>query len=387
MSSPNAEKVGKPRRQSAAKSQPNSKRVKTIPTGLLYIAVDIGGTNSRLQLFELESDGIGETLRLDKRYSSRNFRGLEQLLRKFLKDAGGFLSGDIDTPCPTVHACCVAICGPVDHESVQSGPSLPEQGPTGWGTDTNVVTKALKGAIKQICLVNDFVAVGYGLTAVSESQLMQVHPGKRDPVGVMVAAGAGTGLGQVFLTWEQDQHVAQASEGGMAEFHARSEKEWGFRQYLMQRDGHATVEGLVSGPGIVNAYKYLWAQRCNEHQTGGASDALEGIAEKEQSQHASRIVAKALQADSDQANSGASEASSVCSSAEQDAVEMFVVALAGTAVPTRASTVSASYCCYVYHRSSKGSCRALHALERTIHHRGDRSEAACPNPQAAEQVM
>jgi glucokinase len=229
------------------------------------------------------------------------------------------LAGEIDAPPPIVHGCCVAICGPVDNESVQSGPSLPEQGPTGWGIDTHKVKQALGPAIKHICLVNDFVAVGYGLTAVNEEHLTQVHGGKRNPAGVMAAVGAGTGLGQVYLTWSGGRHVAQASEGGMAEFHARSEKEWGLRQYLMKRDGYATVEGVVSGPGIVNAYRYLWEKRCSEHRTGGDEDALEGIPEDEKSQHASRIVEKALKQEDDAKSDGC----------EKEAVEMFITALAG----------------------------------------------------------
>ena len=45
----------------------------------------------------------------------------------------------------------------------------------------------------------------------------------------MVCVGAGTGLGEVYLTWQEGQHIAWPSEGGMTEFLAHNEEEWALR--------------------------------------------------------------------------------------------------------------------------------------------------------------
>jgi glucokinase len=136
-----------------------------------------------------------------------------------------------------------AICGPVADERLQCGPNLPEQGPTGWGVDTAVLQAEMGGAVHRICLVNDFVAVGFGLVpgVVDPADIELLHPGEegaRDAHGVMCAVGAGTGLGQVFLTWDSHlrSYAAKASEGGMAEFHARTEVDWALRQVAPSRE-------------------------------------------------------------------------------------------------------------------------------------------------------
>ena len=53
---------------------------------------------------------------------------------------------------------------------------------------------------------------------------------------------------------------AVVAEGGMSEFCAYTEQEWALRQWLKARDGHVTVEGVVSGPGLTNVYEFLQQQ-------------------------------------------------------------------------------------------------------------------------------
>lgn len=59
----------------------------------------------------------------------------------------------------------------------------------------------------------------------------------------------------------------------MAEFQATTEEQWALRRWLVARDGHATVESVVSGPGIVNIYEYLLARDGVSGDAGGAGDA------------------------------------------------------------------------------------------------------------------
>ena len=67
----------------------------------------------------------------------------------------------------------------------------------------------------------------------------------------------------------------------MAEFQAHSERSWALRQWLVARDGAATVEHVVSGPGLVNCYLFL---ANGGTATGGtaAQGVLTGITKSEQ---------------------------------------------------------------------------------------------------------
>lgn len=260
---------------------------------------DIGGTNARMQLWEVrESVGVPQhasessssstnvltihppLLRFDRRYKSKQFDGIEPLVRKFLQDAGVIVDGDSESSDLTrdrhvVDALALAICGPVVDETRSAGPVLPEQGPTGWGADVEDLVDKMNGVVKRAKLLNDFVAVGLGvpLMAANEDCILHLHtPGAQTEtksptddqsahknVSTMAAVGAGTGLGETYMTWnaQLQQYEAHASEGGMTEFCATTEELWEVRKFLQKRDGHVTVEGLVSGPGIANIYSYL----------------------------------------------------------------------------------------------------------------------------------
>lgn len=103
------------------------------------VNADIGGTNSRMQLWSSSNHADWE-LRFDRRYLvSEMDPGLEPLLRRFLLDAGMCIpegeAAAAGSPGayegPVIDAACFAICGPIADEARQAGPVLPEQGPTG----------------------------------------------------------------------------------------------------------------------------------------------------------------------------------------------------------------------------------------------------------------
>lgn len=78
-------------------------------------------------------------------------------------------------------------------------------------------------------LINDFVAQGYGLLTVDRTDTKEVHvlqDASPEPGAPIATIGAGTGLGECFLTPGEDgYYVAYPSEGGHAEFPPRTETE------------------------------------------------------------------------------------------------------------------------------------------------------------------
>lgn len=240
-------------------------------TSKTVISGDVGGTNARMQLWDVLGSGV-TMLRCDQRYLSKDFTNGEQLIERFLNE------GSLHHSSEQIDALCLAICGPVSNETVQAGVVLPEQGPTGWGLDMTQILSSSKisGRVRKAKLLNDFVAVGLGITGIDAASVITVHEATLgcDSHGTMAAVGAGTGLGAVFMTYDshRDAHVAHPSEGGMAEFAAQTERQWALRNFCKEAlGGYCTVESVVSGPGLVNVYHF-----CNaSHET--PSLMLEGV--------------------------------------------------------------------------------------------------------------
>lgn len=264
---------------------------------------DVGGTNSRMQLWEVDDEQ--PALRFDRRYQSRDFRSLESLVSTFLADSAAALEAAPSSPprlgeLAVVDALCVAICGPVADETHTTGPVLPDQGPTGWDANIATVLQGLGGAVRRARLINDFVAVGYGVPAVSADAIEWLHQTPPTPTrastsarsrGVMAAVGAGTGLGGVYCTWHAglSQYEAHPSEGGMGEFRALTDRQWRLRQFLLKEDGHATVESVVSGPGLHRCFAFVVREALSADK--GAADLLAEVAS------AADVTAAALSSD------------------------------------------------------------------------------------------
>ena len=85
------------------------------------------------------------------------------------------------------------------------------------------------------------------------------------PVGPKVCIGAGTGLGECYLTpTDSDQagttYTCFPSEGGHVEYAPRSDVEFRMFQSLSQKFGskdRISVERVVSGKGLANVYEFL----------------------------------------------------------------------------------------------------------------------------------
>ena len=248
-------------------------------TSRVIVNGDVGGTNARMQLWDVLGSGT-TLLRHDKRYQANDFSSGGDLIEFFLND------GTMRSKEEKVDALCLAVCGPVSNENEQSGVVLPNQGPTGWGLNmSTLLAGRLNARVTRGKLLNDFVAVGLGVTGMKDSQLVTLHEARlgSDPNGTMAAVGAGTGLGAVFMTRDptKGHYLAHPSEGGMCEFSALTEKQWQLRRFCKKNDpsGHCTVEAVISGPGLVNIYNF-----CNSLKNDGEkSSVLDGVGEERDS--------------------------------------------------------------------------------------------------------
>ena len=144
----------------------------------IVLAGDVGGTKTRLGLFE----GMRGRLRLliEKIYLSKNYKGLENILTDFLKGRKGIASA------------CFGVAGPVTQEVVIAT-NLP------WWIDIQSLQKMLP--IKKVEVINDLVANAYGISALKKSDFEILNAGKVRK-GNQALISAGTGLGEAILFWD-----------------------------------------------------------------------------------------------------------------------------------------------------------------------------------------
>lgn len=232
---------------------------------LCFIA-DCGGTNSRMQLYSVrDSDldtvlGRGKcapgTLLYEHEFLNHQYtdvgRPWTDIYDDFIKRA----EEATGRACTRVEAMALAVAGPVENNAVE----FTNVSPT-WSIDGNAL--AAKLGIRHVKLMNDFVANGYGLLTLNEAVDCRVLQAAPKVEGAPIACvGAGTGLGECFLTSSggDDAYSAYPTEGGHTEFAPRNQLEFELLQYLMKKfeqQHRVSVERVISGKGLANVFEFL----------------------------------------------------------------------------------------------------------------------------------
>jgi len=233
------------------------------PKGLtsLVLAADVGGTNSRLLLYSLSPDAkISEkqqapgTLVFVRKYMNINFGSFSEIMSQFFVDVKSQYS-EVEAAFTPVVA-CLAVAGVVQ-QNVSRLTNLD------WRIDGDELSSKFRIAVVEI--INDFVAQGYGVLTLSDSEVQQISGPEALTHGPKACVGAGTGLGQCFLTPGPDgSFTAYPSEGGHAEFAPRGEgsdeTQIELLRYLKVKFSawnRISFERVVSGKGICNVYEFL----------------------------------------------------------------------------------------------------------------------------------
>lgn len=207
----------------------------------IILAGDIGGTKTLLRVAEKNPDGF--TVLYEQRFAGADYASFSDVLCAFL-EAAKINLGEL----PILSAACFGIAGPIrDRRSQLTN--------LGWSLDSDRLAEELK--IDQVSLINDFVAVGYGVLGLQPHDLYTLQEGvvkARSPIGVI---GAGTGLGEAYLGWNGDRYEVYATEGGHTDFAPRNSLEIELLQYLLKRHERVSVERVASGMGIVAIYQFL----------------------------------------------------------------------------------------------------------------------------------
>lgn len=234
---------------------------------------DIGGTNTRLAIFDDSSkDAI----------FTKEFRNIE-----FITDESKSFENHIFLPFleeskllnESEIIACFAVAGPVKNNCAiltNLGGSVVSDEKEDVKRreikiDGHSIESNSNGLLKLIVrckIINDFVGQGYGLLDLDlNTEVLELLPGSRklmDPLGPKACVGAGTGLGECFLTLSslhpEEGYECYPSEGGHVDYAPRTDIEVGLWNYLKKKFNQqyrVSVERVVSGKGLANCYEYL----------------------------------------------------------------------------------------------------------------------------------
>ncbi len=204
---------------------------------MIVLAGDVGGTNARLALVEL--DATGARITRTAVYPSREYPGLAPIVQHFLQAAAA-----------RPDRACYGIAGPVVEQRVHTSN-------LSWIVDGAELGRA--SGIPHTRLINDFAAVGYGISRLADADVVTLQAGTPVEGGAIGLLGAGTGLGTGFLLTDNGGYGVHPSEAGHSAFAARDELEWGLARFLMREFGRVSWERVLSGAGFVHLYQYLAA--------------------------------------------------------------------------------------------------------------------------------
>jgi len=205
------------------------------------LAGDIGGTNTRL-IYSQVTDEDNHVL-AEKSYLSAGYKDFNAVLEKFISEMA------ISLP---IDAACFAIAGPVKGGAVQVT-NLP------WVISERTLQDQLQ--TKKVRLINDFIAVAYGISELSEKDFIVLQKGKHLSTsldeGDAVVIGAGTGLGASHLVNKNGLAQPLASEAGHVSFSPQNAQQCELLNWLWQNQAYVSLESLLSGQGLYTIYQFL----------------------------------------------------------------------------------------------------------------------------------
>lgn len=201
----------------------------------MILAGDIGGTKTNLGLFDTQQGKL--TRVADKRYPSREHKGLEEIVADFVKVTGAKPTG-----------AGFGIAGPVVDNRVRTG-NLP------WIVDGAAMAKLV--GLERVRLMNDLEAAAFGLNVLGPTDLETLHAGVSAPQAPRVVIAAGTGLGEAILFWDGAKHIPTATEGGHADFAPHTEQQVELWRFIKARSEFVSNELILSGRGFRTLHEFV----------------------------------------------------------------------------------------------------------------------------------
>jgi glucokinase len=198
------------------------------------LVADIGGTNTRLALY----DPAADELRSLRTYINRDYGRFDDVIAAWLQDL----------PEPQPSAACLAIAAPPFGDQV----SMLN---IDWSFSLSGLARRF--GFTRLRGINDFEGNAYALPHLGDRDLSMLHAGQPGDSTTLATVGPGTGLGGATLRRGEGNAVACASEPGHMGLSPATPLELELFRSLQPRYGEVYAELLVSGPGLLRLYNAL----------------------------------------------------------------------------------------------------------------------------------
>lgn len=198
------------------------------------LVADVGGTNTRIALF----DPARAEFRALSTFINREFARLEDIIALWLADLAE----------PVPETCCIAVAAPPSADRVIMSNM-------DWSFSCSELASAF--GFTRFHRLNDFEANAYALPHLDDSERQQLYPGRGEPRGRLATVGPGTGLGGAFLDRIDGIPHSFACEPGHMGLAPGNDLELDIFRLLLPRHGNIYCELLISGPGLVRLYQAL----------------------------------------------------------------------------------------------------------------------------------
>jgi glucokinase len=209
----------------------------------MLLAGDIGGTKTLLGLFDPRTARPRPIA--VRSYGTLAFDNLPSMITEFMRDEAA-KSHAID-------GACFGVAGPVIDEAAELT-NVP------WRVDARHVAKTF--GLRGVTLLNDLQAMAYAVPVLEGSEVHALQEGEALRGGNIALIAAGTGLGEALLHNVEGRFIPSPSEGGHADFPARTDREFVLARDLITRYGRVDVEHVISGRGLVNLHRVAHHEPC-----------------------------------------------------------------------------------------------------------------------------
>jgi glucokinase len=202
----------------------------------MILAADVGGTKTLLALFE-PAERRPRPVALHT-YVTLDHPSFTHMLDAFARDVGRPF---------TVTAAAAGVAGPVigGRATLTNVP---------WDVAASELTARFDTT--HVALLNDLEAMAACVEVLEPNEIATLQDGIRRADGNAVVIAAGTGLGQAYLHRVEGRLRPVPSEGGHADFAARTDREIELVRMLREEYGRAEVEHVLSGPGLLNLHRF-----------------------------------------------------------------------------------------------------------------------------------
>ncbi|HEV3206235.1 MAG TPA: glucokinase [Terriglobales bacterium] len=239
----------------------------------MILAGDIGGTKCNLAIFrEADADSLQPIF--ERRYSTRDFSRFEDVIEQFRRQAA---EAGVSPAGERIRGAGFGVAGAVVEGRLHAN-NLP------WALNLPELARRLEVSPENIVLLNDVVATAWGLDRLPAEDLAPLNQGVLQPNATRALMAVGTGLGEALLVWDGRQYRVFPSEGGLADFAPRTEREIQLLIHLKKRLPNVCCEDVLSGRGIRAIHEFLDPNVRHPSFDGSGADPAREITEQASAQ-------------------------------------------------------------------------------------------------------